>query len=156
MNNLNIRKMKDQDVAFIIDLSTRFNEFEMMNWRDHEKMKQAQLEMAKEAVAKSDSDSDMYVVEDESKTPLGYLHMTKQIDYFTDEHKGYISSIVVSKAGEGKGIGKKLMKKAEQWSKEKGYKQLVLNVFSKNERAVEFYKKLDYESEIIKMVKELE
>jgi ribosomal protein S18 acetylase RimI-like enzyme len=36
--------------------------------------------------------------------------------------------------------------KAEEWAKGKGYKQLVLNVFANNERAVNFYAYLNYGS----------
>ncbi|CAM3722990.1 GNAT family N-acetyltransferase [Mesobacillus zeae] len=47
------------------------------------------------------------------------------------------------------------MEKAEEWSRQKGYRQIVLNVFSKNDRAVNLYKHLNYETEVLKMVKEI-
>lgn len=47
------------------------------------------------------------------------------------------------------------MTKAEEWSSQKGYRQLILNVFINNDRAVNFYKHLNYEIEVVKMVKEL-
>jgi len=59
------------------------------------------------------------------------------------------SSIAVSKEGEGRGIAKLLMDKAEEWTLSKGYKQMTLNVFAGNERAVNFYKNLNFENEII-------
>lgn len=62
--------------------------------------------------------------------------MKKNIDHFTEEEQGYISSIAVSDKAKGKGVAKKLMKTAEEWTKHKGYKQLILDVFSSNERAV--------------------
>ncbi|MFD2444797.1 GNAT family N-acetyltransferase [Bacillus sp. CGMCC 1.16607] len=155
MYKLNIRKMTKKDEKFIIGLSARFTEFDFMEWRDSKKMKEAQFKMAEEAINNTDPDSDIFVIEDEKETLLGFLHMTTNTDYFTGESQGYISSIAVSKEGEGKGIARKLMEKAEDWSKEKGFKQLTLNVFAGNERAVNFYSKLNYENEIIKMVKEL-
>lgn len=156
MNNIMIRKMINDDKDFILQLSTRFNEFEFMEWRDHKKMEESQLKIAKEAIENNDIDSDIFVVEDIEKNLLGYLHMTKNIDFFTEVEQGYISAIAVSKDGEGKGIATKLMGKAEEWSKEKGYKQLTLNVFASNDRAIKFYQKLKFENEIIKMVKEIE
>ncbi|WP_456279242.1 GNAT family N-acetyltransferase [Bacillus sp. AK128] len=154
--SLTIRKITEEDESFILGLSTRFTEFDFMEWRDSKKMQDAQLIMAKESITNLDEDSDMFVVEDEMKNLLGFLHLTKNIDYFTGESQGYVSSIVVSKEGEGKGIAKLLMDKAEEWSKSKGYKQLTLHVFAQNERAVKFYEKLQYETEIIKMVKPLD
>ncbi len=52
-------------------------------------------------------------------------------------------------------VAKRLMTKAEEWAKEKGYKQLILNVFHNNELAVNVYKHLGYEIEVVKMVKVL-
>lgn len=150
-----IRKMVEDDKEFIIELSTRFTEFEFMSWRDPLKMKESQLKTAQEAVTSISKDSEIFVAVNEEQSLLGFLHIMKTSDYFTNEDQAYISSIAVSKAGEGTGVGKRLMKKAEEWTKEKGYKQLVLNVFSQNERAVNFYSKLNFEKEIIKMVKEI-
>lgn len=148
--------MIEEDKPFILEMSTRFTDFDFMGWRDREKMKEAQLKIAQEAINSKDVDSEIFVIEDEGKNLLGFLHMTKNTDYFTGLAQGYISSLAVSKAGEGKGIAKKLMNKAEEWTRSKGYKQLTLNVFASNERAVAFYKKNQFESEIIKMVKEIE
>jgi ribosomal protein S18 acetylase RimI-like enzyme len=155
MDCLHIRKMEETDKEFIIGLSTRFTEFDFMEWRDPQVMKDAQLKMAKEAVFSDDPDSDIFVVEDDRKNLLGFLHMTKNVDYFSGEEQGYISSIAVAKEGEGKGIARKLMEKAEEWTRSKGYKQLTLNVFAQNERAINLYKKFNFENEIVKMVKEL-
>lgn len=153
--NLSIRKMAEGDKEFIVGLASRFNEFEFMSWRDQKKMQSAQVKLAEEAVNNGDPDSDIFIVEDEQSNLLGFLHMTKTTDFFTGVEQGYVSSIAVAKEGEGKGIAKLLMKKAEEWTISKGYKQVVLNVFGNNKRAVDFYSHLDYQKEIIKMVKEL-
>ncbi|HLO11613.1 MAG TPA: GNAT family N-acetyltransferase [Pseudoneobacillus sp.] len=152
---IHIRMMNDTDRDFIITISNRFNEFDFMGWRDEVRMREAQNRIARESLEHQDSDSDMYIAEDETGERIGFLHLTKNIDYFTGEEQGYISSIAVSKEGEGKGIAKKLMQKAEEWSQQKGYKQLVLHVFANNERAIRFYQHLSFETEIVKMVKEI-
>lgn len=152
---IHIRMMNDTDRDFIITISNRFNEFAFMGWRDEERMREAQNRIAKESIEQQDTKSEMFIAEDETGVRNGFLHMTQNIDYFTGEEQGYISSIAVSKDGEGKGIAKKLMQKAEEWSQQKGYKQLVLHVFSNNERAIRFYQHLNFETEIVKMVKEI-
>lgn len=155
-DNVKIRPIKETDKDFIVDLSLRFNEFEMMEWRDSHAMEKAQLKMAKESVNNKEAESDIFVAEDNSGQLLGFLHIKKNIDHFTKEEQGYISSIAVSDKAEGKGIAKKFMKTAEEWAKYKGYKQLILDVFSSNERAVNFYRHMNFETEVVKMVKELE
>jgi ribosomal protein S18 acetylase RimI-like enzyme len=152
-NSVIIRPLKESDKDFILTLSDRFTDFELMKWRDMDAMKDAQFRLLKDVLLSKDENDDFFVAEDEGI--LGFLHVTKNTDFFTGEEQGYISSVVVTKAGEGKGIGKKLMQYAEEWAKSKGYKQLVLNVFSNNERAVNFYSYLDYKPEVIKMVKEI-
>lgn len=150
-----IRKLEIKDKDFVISLSERFNEFAFMGWRDEERMKEAQRRIARETLENTETNGDFFIAEDGNGVRLGFLHMTQNTDYFTGEEQGYISSIAVAKEGEGKGIAKKLMKTAEEWSKEKGYKQVVLHVFANNERAIRFYQHLNYQTEIIKLVKEL-
>ena len=87
---------------------------------------------------------------------LGYIELTEDRDYFTNDRVAYISAIAVTSAGEDKGIGKVLMGKAEKWCLEKGCKQIVLDVFKANDNAIHFYRHLGYEEEIVKMVKTIE
>ncbi|KYC63185.1 hypothetical protein B4100_0345 [Heyndrickxia coagulans] len=47
------------------------------------------------------------------------------------------------------------MKKAEEWAKQKGYKELVLQVFSANEKAIKLYEMLGYEPDSMVMVKQI-
>lgn len=149
---MNIRPYQEKDKEYIINLSTRFNEIHFMEHRDYEVMNQKQLELAKKSV--STIESDIFVAEN-NKEFLGYLEVTEDRDYFTHESIAYISAIAVTPLGEGKGIGKMLMEKAENWCLDKGCKQLVLDVFKANENALKFYKHLGYEEEIVKMVKTL-
>lgn len=156
MSEINLRKMKDEDKESIIGLYSRFTEIDFMSWRNPEKMKESQLELLQDAVENLDMDSDIFVAEDKENNLLGFINITKTTDFFTGESQGYISFVAVSKEAEGKGVAKKLMYVAEEWTKEKGYKQLTLNVFAKNERAVRLYSALEYEAETMKMVKEVE
>ncbi len=151
--NIHIRPINEHDHSFIIALAQRLDEVHYMEWRHKEEMRKAQERMAREAIATLDTDSSILIAENEDYQPLGYIHLTKNIDFFTGEEQGYISSIAVAEEGEGKGIGTLLMKRAEEWCKEKNYKQLVLHVFANNERAVRFYENLEYEVEVAKMVK---
>lgn len=95
------------------------------------------------------------MAEEETGELLGFLEVKPHKDNLSGIEQGYIVAIAVSPQGEGKGVGKALMTKAEEWSSQKGYRQLILNVFIKNDRAVNFYKHLNYEIEVVKMVKEL-
>ncbi|GAJ97737.1 ribosomal-protein-alanine acetyltransferase [Geomicrobium sp. JCM 19055] len=109
------------------------------------------MELAESSVKNA---SNIYVAEQEQQF-LGYIELAEQRDFFTNESVAYISAIAVTPEAQGSGVGKQLMKKAEQWCIERGLSQLVLDVFKANEGAVQFYKRLGFEEEVVKMVKSL-
>ncbi|WP_346654871.1 GNAT family N-acetyltransferase [Cytobacillus firmus] len=95
------------------------------------------------------------MAEEETGELLGFIEVKPHKDFLSGIEQGNIVAIAVSSKGEGKGVGKRLMEKAEEWAHQKGYHQIILNVFAKNDRAVNFYKHLNYETEVLKMVKEI-
>ena len=64
----------------------------------------------------------------------------------------YIDAIFVKKEFRGKGIGAKLIERAIKYAKERGAKAIILDVHSKNYRAVEFYKKIGFQDYYLKMI----
>lgn len=152
---MQIRAFQESDKDFILSLALRFMDFELMSWRDPDKMEESQLSLAQESVDSLSPGTEIFVAEDETGELLGFLEVQPHKDKLNDIEQGYIVAIAVSQQGEGKGVGKGLMTKAEEWSRQKGYRQLILNVFNNNLRAVNFYKHLNYEIEVVKMVKEL-
>ncbi|WP_028776950.1 GNAT family N-acetyltransferase [Shimazuella kribbensis] len=152
---MKIRPFKELDKDFIVNLATRFMEFELLSWRDQDSFKTAQLRIARESVDNPSAGTEIFVAEDESGELLGFLELAPYRDNLSGIDQGNIVAIAICPESEGKGVGTKLMTKAEEWARQKGYKQIVLNVFSKNYRAVNFYKHLNYEAEVVKMVKEI-
>ena len=73
--------------------------------------------------------SDTYVYEENNEI-VGFIGLVD----------GYIAGIFVKKDMQGKGIGKNLINTV----KEK-YKELTLNVYEKNAKAIDFYKSIGFE-----------
>lgn len=147
---MNIRSYNQQDKQRILQLSSRLSEISFLEHRDSEQMQQKQLEMAQASI---DENSDNIFVAEEEGVFLGYIECKEEEDYFSKEKLAYISAIAVTAEGEGKGVGRQLMRFAETWAKERGIKVLVLDVFSDNQRAVQFYEHIGYSQEIVKMTK---
>lgn len=147
---MNIRSYNHKDKQHILQLSARLSDIPFLEHRHPEQMQQKQLEMAQASI---DENSDNIFVADEEGVFLGYIECRIEEDYFSKEKQVYISAIVVTPEGEGKGVGRQLMRFAETWAKEKGIKVLVLEVFSENQRAVQFYEHIGYLQEIVKMTK---
>lgn len=57
-----------------------------------------------------------------------------------------IGGLVVDTEYRGKRIGKKLMRKAEEWAKEKGYLEVRLRSGGYRKEAHQFYKSIGYEN----------
>lgn len=147
---MNIRSYHPQDKQRILQLSARLSDIPFLEHRDSEQMQQKQLEMAQAAI---DKNHDNIFVAEEHGVFLGYIECKVEEDYFSKEKQAYISAIAVTAEGEGKGIGKRLMRHAENWAAEQGITVLVLEVFAENRRAVQFYEHIGYSQEIVKMTK---
>ncbi len=99
------------------------------------------------------------VVENEKAIGLimGYVRTYDEYDYldYKCPKSGEISELIISKEARGKGIGKQLMKKMENYFKSINCEYVFLDVFAYNKNAVEFYKKDGYHSRMLIDVKRL-
>jgi ribosomal protein S18 acetylase RimI-like enzyme len=88
-------------------------------------------------------------------TPLGLLVMKPDFDYFTDHPRAYVEILVVSEEAEGRGVGRALMSHAEQWGRERGCHEVVLDVFANNPSAIAFYERIGFAPDHLRMSKSL-
>lgn len=90
---------------------------------------------------------------------IGFIAIRKELKDFeliNIENPGlYISDLIIDPEYRGKGIGKALLKKAEEYAKSLGLSHLRLGVVAKNP-ARKFYKKEGFNEYDITMVKELQ
>ncbi len=70
--------------------------------------------------------------------------------------RGYVSNLYVKKEFRKKGIAKKLINKLFSWFKEKGVKEMTLEIYFGNKIARELYGKLGFENYSVKMLKKLD
>ena len=145
--------MEDRD--FIVSLVPRLTEFELPSWRKAKQMNAVDEEILSRVLLENPAESVIFVAEDENRTPLGFIHLKVAEDFYNAEKNGHISDIIVAPEGEGRGVGKALMKAGEDWARSQGFKWLTLNVFGKNERARKLYEKIGYGEDMIRYLKEL-
>ena len=154
---MRIRKAMPEDALFIAQHAHRMLDFKLPDWRANEKdiMVKADINHLTKALQASDENDAMFIAEDESNKPLGFVRVNIQTDYFTGEEHAHVNDIVVTKDAEGKGAGKLLLAKADEWAKEKNARWITLNVFDENFRARKVYEKAGYKIEWIKYLKVL-
>lgn len=69
--------------------------------------------------------------------------------------RGRITELVVAKNYSGKGIGKQLLNKMEEYLLGLGCKDVLLSVYAYNEKAVAFYEKNGYHARMLTMTKKV-
>lgn len=72
---------------------------------------------------------------------------------FKFKKRGHLFNLYVRPKYQGKGIGKRLIKKTLRWFKEKKISDLMIMVYSHNKKAHQIYKKLGFKDYIIELKK---
>ena len=152
---LRVRRSRPEDKEFILSLLPRFVEFGPPPWRDPAQMTATDVQVLSESLSAHSTGIALYVAEDEGGSALGFIHLRTETDYFTRGEHGHIADIVVAREGEGRGVGRALVEAGEEWVRRLAYRWLTLSVFVQNVRAREVYKRLGYNEDTMRYVKEL-
>ena len=154
---ITIREALPADAAFIAQHAHRMLDFKLPEWREQEKtrMIQADVHHITKALKAADANDCVFIAEDKTSKPIGFMRMVIQADYYSGEQHAHVNDIVVTAEAEGKGVGKLLLAKADAWAKDKQARWITLNVFDKNFRARSVYEKAGYKVEWIKYLKDL-
>jgi ribosomal protein S18 acetylase RimI-like enzyme len=70
--------------------------------------------------------------------------------------RAMVDAIVVSRAFRRQGVGRALMRRAEQWAQEHGISEVGLSVWEVNAGAVAFYEALGYTTVVRRMARQVE
>jgi ribosomal protein S18 acetylase RimI-like enzyme len=150
---IRIREYLPSDCEFILSLVSRFSEFDLPEWREKDEIDGTNRASIKQGLKQLGPESAIFIAEDENSTPAGFIHLQTETDYFRHDKYGYVSDLAVEETFEGQGIGRLLLKTAEDWTRAKGYRLLALYVFSGNSRARDLYERYGFKQEVIKYVK---
>lgn len=153
--NINIRPASTGDHDFILSLVPRLVEFGPPTWRNVSQMIATDIQVLTDQLLNHPPDTVFFIAEDDKGHPLGFIHLQSGTDYYNHDKHGQIANVIVALEGEGLGIGRMLIEKAEEWARAQGYHWLTLSVFAQNVRAREVYQRLGYGEDIMKYVKEL-
>lgn len=87
--------------------------------------------------------------------PVGCLWVGNVVDQVTGDRHGHIFMVYVAPKHRRRGIGSALVHHAENWAKQRGDRQITLQVFLNNQPAVNLYEKLGYQPYSLLMHKPL-
>lgn len=158
---MNIREYQEKDRPALLEMIAILQDYEAV-------MQPGMLpgsEMAEKMLVHTlseckEKDGKIYLADVDDKV-VGFVYFfvlkeeTDLMYYDPEITSVYVSDYLVLEEYRGKGIGRALMEKVEEYAKELGIKKIKLTVLAKNSLARETYKKLGYLDEEITLSKEI-
>ncbi len=147
-----IRPARPEDRDFVLATVMRLGAFGPPPWRTAEEIGEADARVVRAFFEKAPEGATLLVAESEGAA-LGFIYLEALRDYFVGEEHGHVGILAVRKEAEGLGAGGALMRAAEAWGRERGYRRLTLNVFDGNTKARAVYDHFGYQPETVRYVK---
>jgi GNAT superfamily N-acetyltransferase len=151
---IRVRTARGTDRGFVLQTAARLATFGPPVWRTAEELVEGEARTLRDFFESPDDGSRLLIAESGDRR-LGFALLEELRDYFTLDRHGHVGILAVTEEAEGQGAGGALMRAAETWARDRGFRTLTLNVFSANEHARGFYEHLGYEQDTIKYVKVL-
>ncbi len=156
-----VRKAKEQDIDAIIKLLDELETAHLgLNLSETERkfMQKSQdaHKIIKDGLEKSlKKDTGCLLVAEENGNAVGYLKAEIDVRSPTKLHnkKLYIRHLIVSNDYRNRGVGRKLLEKAEAFAKENKIQFITLKTSPKNKSSTDFYKSLGFEDIYIEKIK---
>jgi len=153
--DIRIRPATAEDADFVLSLVPQLVAFGPPSWRDPRQIVDTDTLVIGRALNGLSAGAEVLVAEDAGGTPLGFIHVCGETDYFTRGEAGHIADLVVAPAARGRGVGESLIAAAEQWARARRYTLLTLNVFTGNTGARALYERTGFGAETIRYIKAL-
>ena len=151
---MRVRCARGADRTFVLETAARLAAFGPPRWRTAEEVVEGEARTLRDFFESGDDGSRLLIVEAGDQR-LGFVLLEELRDYFTLERHGHVGILAVTSAAEGRGAGGALIRAAEAWARERGYRTLTLNVFNTNHHAREVYEHLGFEPDTVKYIKAL-
>jgi GNAT superfamily N-acetyltransferase len=147
-----IRPAAPEDREFVLATVMRLGAFGPPPWRTEGEIGEADARVLRAFFEKPPAGAALLVAELDGAA-LGFVFLESLRDYFVGEEHGHVGILAVAEQAEGMGAGGALMRAAEAWARERGFRRLTLNVFDGNTRARRVYEHFGYKPETVRYVK---
>ena len=147
MAHLSIRAAVTSDTPAILLLADRLPAFGPTT-REAAEIAQRERTALADALSSASDGSAVLVADQPRRGVVGVILLDSRRDYFTNEAHGYVSILAVAQDAEGQGVGRALLKAAEDWGRSKRFAKLTLAVFTDNRRAKGFYERQGWRPEL--------
>jgi len=152
-NEIHVRLAQADDDAFILSLVERFVEFDLPPWRNKRDCLNGIYRDIARHLSEQPAGSFLFVAENDDGELVGFLHLQKTLDFFTQHWNCHISDIAVPEGGDGKGIGRAMLAFTDSWAQQHDCRLITLSVFPGNSRARALYESCGFGADLIRMAK---
>lgn len=149
-----IRPASDDDREFIVGLVLSLLEFGSPAWRNADALVAGFGEALSQALRDQNPRATMLIAQASDGTRLGFISL-KAVANLEGGERGHVADLAVTANARRMGVGKALMNAGEAWAREQGFDLLSLDVWSTNDSALAFYRRLGYSAESLCLYKRL-
>ena len=153
---ITIRAARATDRDFVLETAKRLADFETPDWRTPAEIVEGESRTLRAFFESPPPQTLLLVAESDDGRPLGFAYLETPRDYFSQRRHGHVGILAVAKVAEGRGAGGALLEAAEAWARRSGFRELTLNVFCANDRAIRLYRRRGFEAETLRFVRRLE
>jgi GNAT superfamily N-acetyltransferase len=154
MNLVAVRPFSPEDRTFLARIASRMHPGQTASPRDPDAFSRFFSGLGdREFLTKPGAQAYVATIGDR---PCGLISFYPDKDYFTDHPRAYVDNLVVAEESERKGVGRTLLDFVERWARDRGFREVVLDVFAVNHGAIAFYERQGYQPDHIRMAKSLE
>ncbi len=150
-----IRQASSEDRDFIEGLVSDLLAFGSPAWQGTEALAPRFREALAHAISDQGRRSTVLIAEAADETPLGFISLKVREDAAGVE-RAHVADLAVTDSARRMGVGTALMNAAESWARGLGVGLLSLDVWSTNEHALAFYRRLGYFAESVCVIKQLD
>jgi ribosomal protein S18 acetylase RimI-like enzyme len=143
------------DRRFVVGLVPSLLEFGSPAWEDVWGLAPGFGDVLARAVSGQDSRATVLLAQGADETPLGFISLRVREDVAGGE-RGHVADMALTERARRMGVGTASMRAGESWGRERGLPVLSLDVWSTNDAALSFYRRMGYSAESLWLIKRLD
>ena len=148
-----VRPYDDEDQPAVMHLATRLTAG-AAPWRDPERWRAVVLGWVAESITAQGSPGHALFVAEDGVRVVGFVALSTRT-HFTGDVDAYIGELVVDRTVERQGVGRMLLRAAEDWARDLGFETLTLDTGARNIGARALYESVGFEDEDIRLSKRI-
>jgi len=149
---IEIRRAVAGDRDFVAQFASSLLEFGSPAWKNPAALAPGFHKVLAHAVSNQTPRAIVLIAQEKSGDRLGFIPLTVREDV-TGSERAHVADLAVRDDARGLGVGRALMAAGEAWAREQRLPVVGLDVWSTNERAMEFYRRLGYRPESLHLIK---